>query len=344
MTMAAGVCRDLRDRLFDRCFRLFPCLSNPEMLPLFVAARRSSLCLKVALVILHLIYAGALFLIDRDLIDTTKKQPWYTALYVLLFVATLIQYFITSASSPGYVVDAMRDFNERDSLIRAASAASKQPATSKNGGVVIDVDENQLRTSLLGSDTSSWTELVMELYPPVSGSGTSFRQWTCTYCNVLQPPRAKHCHDCDKCVLQFDHHCVWLGTDSIVSLDRHFVYFIPEEQYIKILVDGCNNDSVAHHFVNFHDISSPFTYFSQVNYIVLTNQTTYELVRRRRIGYMRGIPERVYPFSEGICRNVYNFCCDWRRGHRLERLPTAHELQHKATPYACSDVLCCRCC
>lgn len=30
--------------------------------------------------------------------------------------------------------------------------------------------------------------------------------------NDLQPPRAKHCHDCDKCVLQFDHHCVWLGT------------------------------------------------------------------------------------------------------------------------------------
>ena len=28
----------------------------------------------------------------------------------------------------------------------------------------------------------------------------------------VQPPRAKHCHDCDKCVLQFDHHCVWLGT------------------------------------------------------------------------------------------------------------------------------------
>lgn len=80
------------------------------------------------------------------------------------------------------------------------------------------------------------------------------------------------------------------------------------------------------------------------SYIVLTNQTTYELVRRRRIGYMRGIPERVYPFSEGICRNIYNFCFDWRHGHRLERLPTPEEIEVKARPYTCSDVLCCRCC
>jgi hypothetical protein len=29
---------------------------------------------------------------------------------------------------------------------------------------------------------------------------------------LLQPPRTRHCHDCDKCVLQFDHHCIWLGT------------------------------------------------------------------------------------------------------------------------------------
>ncbi|KAL4579563.1 hypothetical protein LXL04_015715 [Taraxacum kok-saghyz] len=31
-------------------------------------------------------------------------------------------------------------------------------------------------------------------------------------CPSCKPPRAKHCHDCDRCVLQFDHHCVWVGT------------------------------------------------------------------------------------------------------------------------------------
>jgi hypothetical protein len=36
--------------------------------------------------------------------------------------------------------------------------------------------------------------------------------WIILLMTIMQPPRAKHCHDCDKCVLQFDHHCVWLGN------------------------------------------------------------------------------------------------------------------------------------
>lgn len=107
----------------------------------------------------------------------------------------------------------------------------------------------------------------------------------------------------------------------------------------------------------------------------MTNQTTYELVRRRRISYLRfvvkslskelphqtlsttpghdqifilficrGIPERVYPFSRGLCRNLYNFCCGRSSMYELERLPNAMELEEKARPYTCLDFLTCRCC
>lgn len=40
------------------------------------SARRSSLGLKLALVTLHLVYAGVLFLFDGDLIEKTKSEPW----------------------------------------------------------------------------------------------------------------------------------------------------------------------------------------------------------------------------------------------------------------------------
>ena len=34
----------------------------------------------------------------------------------------------------------------------------------------------------------------------------------CEFCNIFRPLRTSHCHDCNNCVLGFDHHCVWLGT------------------------------------------------------------------------------------------------------------------------------------
>ncbi|GMH56175.1 hypothetical protein TrRE_jg910, partial [Triparma retinervis] len=33
----------------------------------------------------------------------------------------------------------------------------------------------------------------------------------CTLCNVVRPPGATHCYDCDVCVSDLDHHCPWTG-------------------------------------------------------------------------------------------------------------------------------------
>ncbi|GLT71264.1 hypothetical protein SLA2020_432970 [Shorea laevis] len=80
------------------------------------------------------------------------------------------------------------------------------------------------------------------------------------------------------------------------------------------------------------------------SYLILTNQTTYELVRRRRINYLRGIPERVYPFSKGICRNLHSFCCARSSKYSMEPLPTAQEVEEKLRPYTCLDLVTGRCC
>lgn len=336
----------LWDYAAGRLVHFFPCLSDP--------GRRSALCLRVALVALHLIYVGILFIFDRDLIDKTIRQPWYTALYLLLFVATLAQYFLTACSSPGYVLDAMKVANERDALFRKATMTSKQPASSKNGSVVVTVEGNQVGRNL-GSNVTSWTKLVMEMYPP----GSSVRSYVCTYCNVVQPPRAKHCNDCDKCVLQFDHHCLWLGTCIGQANHCRFWWYICEETalclwtcilYITYLKVNISKawwiDVIMIALLVTLSISLIFLILLLLfhSYLVLTNQTTYELVRRRRISYLRGIPERVYPFSKGTCRNLSNFCCDRSGLYKLEPLPTAQELEEKAKPYTCIDVLCCRCC
>ncbi|KAI4327807.1 hypothetical protein L6164_020225 [Bauhinia variegata] len=339
--------RATRDPAMCRCFQMFPCLADP--------ARRSSLFLKLALVATHLTYAGILFLFDEDLIENTKKEPWYTTMYLLLIVVTLIQYFVTSISSPGYVLDAMRTVNETNIVYRKTSTTSNQPASSKNGSLIVTVDRSQTGRNFSGSNSVSWLKLVTDLYPP----GTPIRTWTCSHCNVEQPPRAKHCHDCDKCVLQFDHHCVWLG--NCIGLGNHcrFWWYLCEEtalciwtgilyiSYLKAYITRLWwKDAIVILLLIILSISLIFLLLLLLfhSYLILTNQTTYELVRRRRIPYLRGIPERVYPFSKGACRNVYNFCCVRSSVHSLERLPTRQEIEEKSRPYTCLDVITCRCC
>ncbi|KAM7516074.1 hypothetical protein LguiA_005657 [Lonicera macranthoides] len=231
----------------------------------------------------------------------------------------------------------------------------RQPASSKNGSVVVTVDRNQLGRNLLGSNATSWTKLVMDMYPP----GSSVRTWTCSYCNIVQPPRSKHCHDCDKCVLQFDHHCVWLGTCIGQGNHCRFWWYICEETalclwtgvlYITYLKANISKawwiDVIMILLLAILSMSLIFLLLLLLfhTYLVLTNQTTFELVRRRRIPYLRGIPERVYPFSKGVCRNLYNFCCARNSIYTMESLPTAQQLEEKLKPYTCLDVLSCRCC
>lgn len=63
----------------------------------------------------------------------------------------------------------------------------------------------------------------------------------------------------------------------------------------------------------------------------------------RKVGKSRGVPERVHPFSKGICRNLYNFCCSRDSPYALESVPRSEELQARARPYTCSDLMSCRC-
>ncbi|KAJ0967922.1 hypothetical protein J5N97_024839 [Dioscorea zingiberensis] len=338
--------REAWEKLSDHFSRRFPCF--------FDSGKRSSWGLKAALVFLHVVFAGVLFLLDVNLIAKTKEKPWYTISYLVLFAATLVQYFFTAGSSPGYVIDAMRCGGETNSIFTSSLLITKQ-STSGNGSFLSSTDRSQFGKYPSQMNSSHWLKIVMDLYPP----GSSSRSWTCIYCNIIQPPRSKHCHDCDKCVLKFDHHCIWLGTCIGQGNHCRFWWYIFEETLLCtwtaiLYITFCDSKTEKAWWQGFIAIlllallilCLVFLLLLLLFhcYLVLTNQTTYELVRRRRISYFRGVPERVHPFSKGMYKNLYNFCCSRESPHTLEPVPRMEELQARARPYTCCDLISCRCC
>jgi len=65
--------------------------------------------------------------------------------------------------------------------------------------------------------------------PSSKSTHKSFNKTTCYKCKIVRPPKAHHCSQCNRCVLEMDHHCPWLGNCIGYENYHHF---------LQVLVNG----------------------------------------------------------------------------------------------------------
>jgi len=146
----------------------------------------------------------------------------------------------------------------------------------------------------------------------------------CHYCNIVQPLRTKHCRDCERCVSRYDHHCFFVGT--CVGQRNHLLFwcYLLVQSFVigwafVMEMDGfvstntisdwfyTNGLILVVAFVLFIMFWLPLGLWGFHTYLILTNQTTWEVSKRRKITYLQEVPEDEFPFDIGFFGNIKEF-------------------------------------
>ncbi|XP_024388352.1 protein S-acyltransferase 10 [Physcomitrium patens] len=331
---------------------------------------------KLMWVLVHAVGVSGLFFLDSDLYRYTTTYSWWAGSYFTLLLIVVIQYCCTAGSTPGYLADVLSEdagFEARakQALNGGISRTSSQAAAEAGRSIYGSFSESSGGSSRASRENakggrpsvSEASPLLMNspnvkresdgrhLVRASNVSSLSSHTGRCPYCGLWQPLRTKHCHDCDKCVLRFDHHCVWLGTCVGQKNHRKFWWYIFYEAalvmwsivwYIRAFRRSIGHtwwveESIVMLVILGLIITECFliTLFLFHSYLIITNQTTYELTRRRRIPYLRMLPEKVHPFNRGMDVNLYSFCCSRSSEYPIYVLPSPEELEDMARPTSC---------
>lgn len=164
----------------------------------------------------------------------------------------------------------------------------------------------------------------------------------CSYCEVNQPLRSKHCAECNNCVALHDHHCPWLGVCIGQRTKCFFWWYLLLETILLLWTIVKSGESLSDDadekawallvFI----LTGPFCVFTILmlfyhSYLAVVNQTTWENLSWGKITYLRIWPRQLgSPFSRGIIRNLKFFCVESLGSVVVWKLPDEiPELEHK---------------
>jgi palmitoyltransferase ZDHHC9/14/18 len=232
---------------------------------------------------------------------TTKVSPALPVVASILFIFVISSLLKTTLTDPGIIPrPSNREAIEYD---RQAQAALEPDNGNRNA--------NTPRQKV------------------VNINGQSVKLKFCFTCRLYRPPRSSHCSICDNCVMNFDHHCPWVGNCIGLRNYRYFYFFITSVAILDIFIGACSalhlgllsNEkgafieaikhtpvSAAIFLITFFSIWSVAGLSGFHTYLIATSQTTNEDIKGTFNTKLR--PHVKNPYSTGnCCKNIWKALC-----------------------------------
>ncbi|CAH8612521.1 unnamed protein product [Dicrocoelium dendriticum] len=282
-------------------------------------------------------------------------------LYLVFFSASIVTYLVISYVDPGYLTNEKAQFFAHRREHSFDDEQSENP--HDRGGPMYDglqpsltlitnepIEMNQTKVVFSDANASnnkplspwwrdfSWlhhcfrfpfsTFFIAKLGDPQDypALNLSVPVRFCRHCRLEQPLRCRHCPDCNRCVMKFDHHCPWIS--NCVGERNHsvFLVFLILQDLVLWWTLYLANSSItpSHLWSDWFRINGLFLTVMIVLaligvpvtallgfhiYLALANRTTWETVAYENITYLRHLEDRTNPFNQGCVRNCYFFCC-----------------------------------
>lgn len=161
---------------------------------------------------------------------------------------------------------------------------------------------------------------------PVNTDGLHY----CEFCKFYVPLRASHCRSCNKCILRKDHHCPCVGT--CIGMNNHLYFLLT--MIFAVLFSLRSMSSLKSGMIDGMSLSEwlymslpctgmwcfsllvmlqPVLLIPMHAYLALSNVTTREFLKGKKLSYLKDWHHFQSPFSKGPLRNLAEFVTMHRR-------------------------------